>query len=106
MVGAWKLLLLNVGGTVSDPTMGWSAEEVVVLLDTAVLEGGGIMEATHTSGEMEPSHIEEGSPGGRGERDRVLQQLLSRTQRARKVKKFVGISLKPLFCRSTPLPAL
>ena len=33
-------------------------------------------------------------------------KLLSRTQRATKVKKYVGISLKPLRCRDTPLPAL
>ena len=33
-------------------------------------------------------------------------KLLSHTQQATKVKKIVGISLKPLRCRDTPLPAL
>ena len=32
-------------------------------------------------------------------------KILSRTQRAAEVEKFVGISLKPLRCRDTPLPA-
>ena len=44
IVGDWKSLLSNFGGTGPDPTLGWSAEEVVLLVDAVVLEeeeGGG-----------------------------------------------------------------
>ena len=33
-------------------------------------------------------------------------KILSRTQRTMKVKKFVGFSLKPLYCRDSALPPL
>ena len=36
----------------------------------------------------------------------VRPETISRTQRATKVKTCVGISLKLLHCRDTPLPAL
>ena len=62
IVGDWKSLLSNFGGTGPDPTLGWSAEEVVLLVDAVVLEeeeGGG--EATETEGELEGGDVEEGS---------------------------------------------
>ena len=64
IVGDWKSLLSNFGGTGPDPTLGWSAEEVVLLVDAVVLEeeeggwGGG---ATETEEELEGGDVEEGS---------------------------------------------
>ena len=62
IVGDWKSLLSNFGGTGPDPTMGWSVEGVVLLVDAAVLEEEeGGERATETEGELEGGDVEEGS---------------------------------------------
>ena len=61
MVGDWKSLLSNLGGTGPDPTLGRSAEAVVLPVDAAVLEQvEGLAESADTEGELEPG-VQEGS---------------------------------------------
>ena len=63
MVGDWKSLLSNLGGTGPDPTLGGSAEAVVLLVDAAVLEEVVcVTGSTDTERELEPGDVQEGSP--------------------------------------------
>ena len=63
MVGDWKSLLFNLGGTGPDPTLGGSAEAVVLLVDAAVLEEVVcVAGSTDTERELEPGDVQEGSP--------------------------------------------
>lgn len=62
MVGDWKSLLSNLGGTGPDPTLGWSFEEVVLLVDAAVLRKvEGREDAVPTGGKLERGDVEAGS---------------------------------------------
>ena len=55
IVGDWKSLLSNLGGTGPDPTIGRSAEAVVLQVDAAVLEEvEGLTGSADTEGELEP----------------------------------------------------
>ena len=59
MLGDWKSLLSNLGGTGPDPTLGGSAE-AVVLVDAAVLEEVElcvVTGSTDTEGELEPGDV-------------------------------------------------
>ena len=77
IVGDWKLLLSNLGGTGPDPTLGRSAEAVVLPVDEAVVlpvdevvvlpvdaavleEVEGLTGSADTEGELEPG-VQEGS---------------------------------------------
>ena len=62
IVGDWKSLLSNFGGTGPDPTLGRSAEAVVLHMDAAVVEVEGVTGSTDTEGELEPGDVQEGSP--------------------------------------------
>ena len=88
MVGDWKSLLSNLGGTGPDPALGRCAEAVMLLVDAAVLGGTGpapalgisaeavvllvdaaVLEevdratgSADTEGELEPYGMQEGSP--------------------------------------------
>ena len=73
-------LLSNLGGTGPAPTMGGSAEAVVVLLvDAAVLEEvEGVTGSTDTEGELEPGDVQEGSTVA-GELDDITATLENET---------------------------
>ena len=84
MVGDWKSLLSNLGGTGPDPTLGGSAEADVLLVDGAVpeeeklvlgstegegelmVDGAmpeeGVLGSTEGKGDLEPGDMQEGSP--------------------------------------------
>ncbi len=81
MVGDWKSLLLNFGGTGPDPAVGGSAEAVVLLVDAAMLEKVDcVTGSTDTEGELKPGEVQEGSPVARALEDETATVGVDETE--------------------------